>query len=78
MIIAPLFVTKDGKQSLWGSYRFVQLPSPGDRINITAHNGRVQRLRVLYVAHEPIAESAAVPTDHELAFVHAEWIDEFW
>jgi hypothetical protein len=77
MITAPLFVYKNGSQKLWGSFRFAQLPAPGDRINITDYLGRVQRLSVMYVAHEPQAADGAVSGDHELAWVHAEWIDEF-
>jgi hypothetical protein len=52
MIVAPLFVYKEGEKRLWGCFRFVQLPSPGDRVNIVDYRGRVQCLKVLFVAHE--------------------------
>ncbi len=78
MMSAPLLVKQDGKERLWTVYQFAQLPSPGDRINITATNGRVQCLRVSHILHEPLAEGERLTPDSHTASVHAEWIEEFW
>ena len=78
VILAPSFVHKNGEQRLWGSFKFVQLPAPGDHINIRDHRDRVQRLKVMYVAHEPLGEWQPDQPDRESAWVHAEWIDEFY
>ena len=78
MIVAPVFVHREEDQQAWGSFRFDALPSPGDRINITDHRGRLQRLKVLYIAHEPLPESDPPVPDRVCSFVHAEWLDEFY
>lgn len=78
MILVPLIVHKDDEQRLWGSFRFVQLPAPGDRVSIMDYRGRVQRLKVLHVNHEPLREEQAEQPDRESAWVHAEWLDEFY
>ena len=78
MIAAPLFVAKEGDTKNWGTFKFDQLPSPGDRINVTDSRGRVQRLQVTYVAHEPLSEEQQSEADRYSSFVHAEWLDEFY
>ncbi|KAA1053072.1 hypothetical protein FH063_002991 [Azospirillum argentinense] len=78
MISIPLMVHRDGSNKLWGRYRFIDLPSPGDRVNITDDRGRVQKLRVMHVAHEPLRDDVADPSDRDLAWVHAEWLEEFY
>ena len=78
MISAPLMVQKDGDERLWGVYAFAQLPSPGDRINVLGANERVQRLAVAYVQHEPLHETLTGQPDRHSAWVHAEFIDEFF
>ena len=78
MIVAPLFVARDGEERNWGSFRFDQLPSPGDHINIADLQGRVQRLKVLHIAHEPQHEDQPDDPQKITSWVHAEWIDEFY
>jgi len=78
MIAAPLMVHRDGEKKLWGVFQFDALPSPGDRIDITAHDGRVQQLTVTYVAHQPLHEKAPQQPDHHTSWVHAEWVSEFY
>jgi hypothetical protein len=78
VIIAPLLVFRDGEQRNWGQFRFDQLPSPGDRINITDHQERVQRIKVLHVAHEPLRQDQPDDPEKITSWIHAEWIDEFY
>jgi hypothetical protein len=78
VIIAPLFVVQNGDERNWGSFRFDQLPSQGDKINITDHRGRVQRLNVLHITHEPLREDQPSDPERVTSWVHAEWIDEFY
>jgi hypothetical protein len=78
MIVAPLFVSQDGQETNWGSFKFDQLPSPSDKINITDYHGRVQRLRVLHVTHEPLRADQRDDDSKITSWVHAEWIDEYY
>lgn len=76
-VSAPLMVRKNGDERLWGVFAFVQLPAPGDRIRIT-ENGRIQRLEVDFVAHEPLRAGEPEPPDRHSAWVWATWVDEYW
>jgi hypothetical protein len=78
VIKAPVFVGNGDAHRNWGMFVFDQLPSPGDRINSENDRGRVQRLRVLHVAHEPLREDQPQDADRPNSIVHAEWIDEFY
>ena len=80
MILAPLFVHEaaGGGRRNWGVYRFAQLPAPGDRIDIMRDDGRVQCLTVMYVKHEPLREGQIEEDERYSAYVHAEWVGEFY
>ncbi len=69
MITAKLQFRRDG-EDVWlrGTYDFLQLPSPGDRVIVTedgglkGKNGVVDTFEVLYVEHYVTAEPDGEPT----------------
>jgi hypothetical protein len=87
-ITAPVFehdpITGEKKRNL-GSFQFVQLPAPGDRFTIPRdgwvdgkEQGPAAYYRVLYVGHEPMPEGQRAPPGQCAAFVHVEFMGEYW
>lgn len=74
MALAQLLVERGSLKDLsedWGVYRFVALPSPGDRIAVP-RDGESQYLTVICVHHLPIAADAGSGGE-PLASVVAKW-----
>lgn len=69
MIGARLLVEKgsyrDQSQD-WGTFSFLALPSPGDRIAIS-HDGAIQYLTVLCAHHRPVALALGAGPDSSRA-----------
>ncbi len=78
MIVAPLLVYRYGEKRLWGNFQFAQLPAPNDKISITDYRGRVQNLQIMFINHEPLLEGVDGDPEKEVAWVHAQWTDEFY
>jgi hypothetical protein len=58
-------ILENGKRK--GKYAFVQLPNPGDQIQILNERQRIDLMRVLYVQHTPI------PSDNPNDLSEWEW-----
>jgi hypothetical protein len=73
MVIAELLVERGSygdKSEQWGEFRFLGLPSPGDRIAVE-HEETTHYLTVLCVHHRPV--SAAASDNDPYAHVVAKW-----
>lgn len=47
-------VLRDGDTQGRGNYEFLSIPSPGDRVILTAPAGDLDIMKVLYVEHSPV------------------------
>lgn len=52
----------DGRPGGLGQFKFVTVPSPGDRITMGSPSGGVDIYEVAYVEHHPVATSAPQST----------------
>ena len=87
-ITVPVFerdpITGQQKRNL-GMFQFLQLPAPGDPFTIPRdgwvdgkEQGPAAYYRVLYVGHEPMPEGQRAPPGQCAAFVHVEFMGEYW
>ena len=87
-ITVPVFerdaITGQQKRNL-GMFQFLQLPAPGDRFTIPRdgwvagkEQGPAVCYRVQYVNHEPMPEGQRAPPGQCAAFVHVEFMGEYW
>ncbi len=73
MVIAELLVERGSygdKSQRWGEFRFLGLPSPGDRVAVE-YEGTIHYLTVLCVHHRPVAAEKA--GSDPFAHVVAKW-----
>jgi hypothetical protein len=66
----------------YGTFRFLALPSPGDRVVVASMSGAIEVLTVKYIEHRPARfppTSSSARAEPEVticvAFHHDEWIE---
>jgi hypothetical protein len=72
VITAALLVYGFGEHRAWGDWTFVQLPSPGDLIDVTDDMARTHTVRVRHIEHRPSSKPRGFDRD-PVALVVTDW-----